>query len=209
MGTKGQSKFCLWWYERFFQFPKLAKNNDDRRERERKMNGHEVNPPTPTPFALRRQQTLFLRIKDNCEQPLLPAYSIPILPKSALTFLTTTLRLPQDPYLPITRRIRRHIQPPHGIPRQPRRPKAARAIPRPIPLTCLNRRIEKYVLRRRSARQWLHRRIIPISTTLKLDSHKLESRDGLAVPATMVGNIHGRAISIELAVDGGGVGLQC
>lgn len=120
----------------------------------------------------------------------------------------TLLRLPQDPHLPITRRIRRHIQPPNLIPRQPGRPKATRAIPRPIPLTPLNRGIKKHVLSRRSTSQRLYRRITPISRTLELHSHELESRDGLAVPAAVVGDIHCRTISIELAVDGGGVGLQ-
>lgn len=120
---------------------------------------------------------------------------------------TTPLRLPQNPNLPITRRIRRHIQPTHPIPRQPSRAKAPRAIPRPIPLTLFHRGVKKHILCRRRTSQRFHRRNPAIRTALKLDSHKLEPRDGLAIPAPMVRNVHCRTVGIELAVDGRGVWL--
>lgn len=139
-----------------------------------------------------------------------PLYPSPLKLKLALHHLphTNTLRLPQHPNLPITRRITRHKQPTHLIPRQPRRAEASGAKTRSITLTPLYSGIKKDIPRRIRTGERFHRRKGTIRTFLKIHSHKLEPSHGLTVPTTMVGYIHSLAISVELAVDGCGVRLQ-
>lgn len=128
----------------------------------------------------------------------------PPSPKFTAHYLTSSphhLRLPQNPQLPITRRITRHIQPSRRVPSQPRRPKASRAKTRSIPLTALDLRIIKDILRRRGTRQGLHRRILPIRAKLKVHRHKLEPRDRRPIPRPMVRDIHRLTLAIKLAIN--------
>jgi hypothetical protein len=115
------------------------------------------------------------------------------------------LRFPQDPQLTIARRVTCHEQSSLRIPRQTRRSEAARAETRSIALTLLHTRVVEDVLSRSSACQWLNRRVLSISTELEAHSHKLEARNGSAVPRAMIRNVHGAGVSIELAVNRCGV----
>lgn len=112
------------------------------------------------------------------------------------------LRLTQHPNLPVARCITRHEQSPLRIPRQARRPKAPRAETRSITLAFLYSRVVKDVLGRCGTSKRLNRSVVAVRTNLELHSDELEAGDGCAVPATVVSNVHGRTIGVELAVDG-------
>ena len=102
------------------------------------------------------------------------------------------LRLTQHPKLSVAARITRHEQP-------------TRAKTWSIALALLHSRIVEDVLGSCSTSQRLNWRIIPISTDFKLHGDKLETGNGIAVPATVVSDVHGGAVGIELAIDGCGV----
>jgi hypothetical protein len=112
------------------------------------------------------------------------------------------LRLAQDPQLTIARSIARHEKSTLRIPCQPRRPEAARTETRPITLAAFNPRIVEDILGCRRAGQWLDRCVLSISTELEAHSDQLETCDRGAVPRTMVRDVHGARVGIELAVDG-------
>lgn len=115
------------------------------------------------------------------------------------------LRLTQHPKLSVAARITRHEQPSLGIPSQTCRSEATRAKTWSIALALLHSRIVEDVLGSCSTSQRLNWRIIPISTDFKLHGDKLETGNGIAVPATVVSDVHGGAVGIELAIDGCGV----
>ena len=107
------------------------------------------------------------------------------------------LRLTQHPKLSVAARITRHEQPSLGIPSQTCRSEATRAKTWSIALALLHSRIVEDVLGSCSTSQRLNWRII--------HGDKLETGNGIAVPATVVSDVHGGAVGIELAIDGCGV----
>jgi hypothetical protein len=118
------------------------------------------------------------------------------------------LRLAQHPELTIARRITRHEQPALRIPCQSCGPEAPRAKARPVTLTFLYLRIVKDVFGGSCAGNGINRRVLPISASLEAHSHKLEASNRRAVPRTMVRDVHGAGVGIELAVNRCGVGKE-